>query len=101
MPTIRTRAEQWLASEVQPEDMNHVSNPPPSPATDGRDGSSDIDSSNFIDHFPRLSSVVNSSQDSSVLSKFDTSKIVQDPRAAVNISYDDLDIGHNDDMDLF
>lgn len=104
------RAEQWVAAQIAAEDMNHhVSNPPPSPATDGRDGSSDIDTNNYIDHSPRLSSDVNNlcvDREAAVLPKFTVTKVAhlpQDPRAAQNRSYQDdyLDISCNDDMDLF
>lgn len=94
LPTLQTRAEQWAAAQLKSEDTNHVSNPPPSPVTDGRECSSDIDTNHFNS---------NSSTTIPTSESFQTTKLSSmDPRAASSKSYDDdyLDI-HGDDMDLF
>lgn len=110
LPVIRTRAEQWLSAvQERAEDTLHVSNPPPSPVTDGRDCSSDADTNHFsvrdttdpVENVAEnLGNLLNSQLPPTSSSNI---SISCDPRAVNSTSYDEdyLDIMCNDDMDLF
>lgn len=84
LPSLLSRGEATVQTE-------HGSNPPPSPATDARECSSDTDAQSHTDahpHSPRPRSLLPDRTD--------------DPRGLQNYDDDDfLEVMCNEDMDLF